>query len=245
MDPKLVVKGLKLLFTQPLILLQKLSHTKISYSQGWEDILLDYLFWFQKKWFYIDIWANHPKRLSNTLLFYKKNWSGINIEPNITLYKEFLKCRKRDINLNVGIGTGEGEYLNFYCIDSDTLSTFDKASAELYEKEGHKIVEVQKVSIISLNKVFADYVKGEQVDFISVDTEWYDMEVLKSNDWEKNRPGFVILETIEYKKNGFGKKLNGTYDEYFQKIRYHKYADTYINTIYISEEYAQKFKLAF
>jgi hypothetical protein len=71
------------------------------------------------------------------------------------------------------------------------------------------------------------------------------MEVLKSNDWEKNRPGFVILETMEYKKNGFGKKLNGTYDDFFQNIRYYKYADTYVNTIYISEEYAQKFKLAF
>jgi len=70
-----------------------------------------------------------------------------------------LKYRKNDINLNVGIGPGEGEYLSFYCIDPDTLSTFDQSSAELYEKEGHKIVEVQKVSIISLNKVFADYVK--------------------------------------------------------------------------------------
>ena len=70
------------------------------------------------------------------------------------------------------------------------------------------------------------------------------MQVLESNDWTKHRPGFLILETLEYKKNGFGKKLNTIYDPYFEKIKYYKYADTYINTIYISEEYIKKYKLA-
>ncbi len=237
-------KWLNTLVNNPKMLLHYLFPKKSSYSQVWEDIILDFIFEWKNMGFYIDIWANHPKRLSNTLLFYKKWWSGINIEPNVNLYRWFLWSRKRDINLNIGIGPTNWEDLDFFVIHPDTLSTFDVESARQYEKEWHEIVEIKKVPIISLNDVYMNYVHDKQVDFMSIDTEWYDMEVLQSNDWQRNRPWFVIVETLEYKRNWFGKKLNDLYDPYFQDKNYHKYADTYINTIYISDEYAKKYKLA-
>ena len=126
----------------------------------------------------------------------------------------------------------------------DTLSTFDADSAELYEKEWHTILQVQKIQITSLNDIYLKYVWNKRVDFISIDTEWYDMQVLESNDWNKNRPDFLILETLEYKKNWYGKKLNNIYDDYLATKKYYKYADTYINTIYISTEGIEKYKLS-
>ncbi len=217
---------------------------RLSYSQAGEDLVLDFIFECKKTWFYIDIGANHPARLSNTLLFYKKWWSGINIEPNVTLFKAFLQKRNRDINLNIWVGPTSNTSLDFYIIQPDTLSTFDTDSAKLYEVEWHPIIQIQKIPIISLNDIFVKYVWNREVDFISIDTEWYDMQVLESNDWSKNRPNFVILETLEYKKNGYGKKLNYIYDDYFMPKKYYKYSDSYINTIYISSEGAEKYKLS-
>ena len=67
---------------------------------------------------------------------------------------------------------------------------------------------------------------------MSIDTEGYDIEVLKSNDWKKFRPHFIILETLEYREKNTGKKLNDICDKYMSEVGYSKIADTYINTIY-------------
>ena len=84
--------------------------------------------------FYVDIGANDPQLLSNTQRFYKKGWTGINIEPNIIQYKKFIEMRPNDINLNVGIGSSNKE-MDFYILTADTLSTFDKEEALKNEDE--------------------------------------------------------------------------------------------------------------
>jgi len=68
------------------------------YSQDGEDIILKEFFSGKEKGFYVDIGAHHPLRLSNTYLFYKKGWSGINIDAMPGSMKIFNKKRRRDIN---------------------------------------------------------------------------------------------------------------------------------------------------
>jgi hypothetical protein len=57
------------------------------------------------------------------------------------------------------------------------------------------------VPIWTLEKIFDTYVKDKQIDILSVDVEGWDMDVLESNNWEKYRPSYIILETVEYAKN--------------------------------------------
>ena len=52
---------------------------------------------------FIDVGAHHPMRFSNTYLFYKKKWKGINIDPLPGSMKLFNKLRPRDINLELGV----------------------------------------------------------------------------------------------------------------------------------------------
>jgi hypothetical protein len=58
------------------------------------------------------------------------------------------------------------------------------------------------------------------------------MEVLKTNNWDKYKPEYIVLETLEYKTDNTAKKTNSTFDEYLFERGYEKLADTYINTIY-------------
>src|SRR5690242_3324544 len=51
-----------------------------SYSQEGEDRILHSIFETVADGFYVDIGAHHPKRFSNTYLFYQRGWRGINVD---------------------------------------------------------------------------------------------------------------------------------------------------------------------
>jgi FkbM family methyltransferase len=212
-------------------ILLKLLGVRLISSQYGEDLIIESLLPHKKDGFYIDIGANHPIKYNNTLLFYKKGWQGINIEPNPSRLWLFKLLRKRDINLNLGIGK-ENSAMDFYIFKESTLSTFDKAASDEYQKMGHDLKKIIKIMITPLKDVLEKYAKQKEIDILSVDTEGFDMEVLQSNDWQKFRPRFLIIETLEYKKDGTGKKLNDIFDPYTESFGYKKIADTYINTIY-------------
>ncbi len=212
-------------------ILFKLFGVRLISSQCGEDLIIESLMPFKKDGFYIDIGANHPIKYSNTFLFHKKGWKGINIEPNPDIIKRFNIFRKKDINLNIGVGP-EARDLDFYVFDENTLSTFDKLSADEFSKIGHRVVKVIKVPVLSLKDVLEKYCSNRDIDILSIDTEGYDLEILKSNDWQKFRPRFVIVETLEYRKDGKGKKLNDIFDPFMTNLNYNKVADTHINTIY-------------
>lgn len=200
-------------------------------SQTGEDLIAGIILNNKNKVFYIDVGANHPTRFNNTLLFKDKGGHGINIEPNPQKIKSFEIHRRRDINLNIGIGQNKKE-MDFYVLDEDTLSTFDPNSAEELKKMGHKINKIIKINVVPLKDVLSEYCKNTEIDLLTVDTEGFDLEVIRSNDWAIFRPKIVILETLEYKRDGSGKKINKIFDDFMDKVNYEKVADTYINTIY-------------
>ncbi len=165
-----------------------------SFSQNGEDVIIDKLLKGKKSGFYVDVGAYDPERFSNTKRFYLKGWKGVNIEPNPDNIYKFYKARKRDVNLNVGIGTKEKSF-NFYKMFPSTLSTFSKHKAEEYQEEGFALDSISRIRMTSLSKVFRKY-EVKTIDFMSIDTEGYDLDVLKSNDWIKFRPKIVIVETV-------------------------------------------------
>lgn len=170
---------------------------KNSFSQNGEDLVIDRLLNYKRNGFYVDIGAYDPYRFSNTYRFCKKGWRGINIEPNIDNYKKFISIRPRDINLNIGVGTKNG-YLNFYNFFPDTLSTFSEKDAKNYEKIGFKKNSKVKVKVERLDKIFLRYCQNVKIDFLSIDTEGFETEVLKSNNWKKFKPKIICIESFTF-----------------------------------------------
>lgn len=171
---------------------------RISYSQDGEDLLLTSFYEGKKnyKGFYIDIGAHHPFRFSNTAFFYKKGWNGINVEPTPTLFKEFIKFRKKDINLNFGIGNGEK--LIFYIFNEGALNTFDKDLA-LERDNSHngkyKIINKIEIQTYSLSEMLDKHLpKNRKIDLLTIDVEGLDFVVLQSNNWDKFIPEFIMIE---------------------------------------------------
>ena len=176
-----------------------IAYGRTFYSQAGEDMLLSYFYETKKyKGFFVDVGAHHPYRFSNTAFFYKRGWRGINIEPTPSLFRAFPKFRKRDINLNVGIGNGEK--LIFYVFNEGALNTFDPDLAK--ERDGsyngvfqYKIIDRIEVQTYTLGEILDRHLpEGIQIDLLSIDVEGMDFTVLKSNDWTKYRPSFILVE---------------------------------------------------
>ncbi|WP_242926562.1 FkbM family methyltransferase [Pontibacter vulgaris] len=185
-------------------------YTKISYAQEGEDLLLERIFESKLQGFYIDVGAHHPKRFSNTYLFYKKGWRGINIDAMPNSMTSFNKIRPNDINLEAGISQVE-QVLTYYMFPEPALNGFDK---QMSESRDMPIIDKKEVHTFPLHVVLDKYLPLDQeISFLSVDVEGYDLEVLQSNNWDKYRPLIVLVEILEAKvenifETGIHKFLN-------------------------------------
>lgn len=200
-----------------------------SYSQGGEDIVIDGLLKNKQTGFYVDVGANDPVRFSNTNRFYSKGWTGINIEPDPECFKRIADKRKRDINLNLGVGDTNAK-LTFYKFSPHTLSTFSKADVAKYIKWGFKLLDKIKVPVRRLSDILDEYAPNKKVDFLSIDTEGYDLEVLKSNNWKKFRPKVVCIESTEQGEDDL--RMKNSLEEFLKDKGYRKTFDNNINCIY-------------
>ncbi|MDQ7947727.1 MAG: FkbM family methyltransferase [Pedobacter sp.] len=169
-----------------------------SYSQDGEDMILKAIYEQKKgyKGFYVDVGAHHPVRFSNTRYFYKRGWRGINIEPTPAAIKAFHLFRKGDINLNIGIGP-EKATLTFYCFNEPALNSFSKEVSERIDQDGskYKIIEKLDIAIMPLSEVLDRHLPANtKIDFMSIDVEGLDFQVLLSNDWNKYKPDVLLVE---------------------------------------------------
>lgn len=217
------------------------KYKKISFSQSGEDLIVKFIFdnLGIPNPTYIDIGAHHPYFISNTALFYKNGCRGINIEPDPTLFNEFLKHRKEDINLNIGISDRNTE-LDFYIISSPTLNTFSKEEAEKYSLEGnYKIKSIKKINVQTLQDILNNFSNGIFPQFLSIDAEGVDEIIIRELNFDKNFPIVICIETISFSTSGNGIK-NKDLIEYITNNGYLLYVDTNINSIFVKKEFWQR-----
>lgn len=168
----------------------------LCYGQDGEDLILSRLFDGKRNGFYVDVGAHHPIRFSNTYLFYKRGWRGINIDAMPGSMKLFNKIRPRDINVEAGVDEASG-MLKYYLFNEPALNTFDKAEAEIKNAPPYRMVDAIEISVNRLDFLLDEYLPaGVDIDFLSVDVEGKDLAVLRSNNWVKYRPLFILAETL-------------------------------------------------
>jgi FkbM family methyltransferase len=212
---------------------------KVSYSQCGEDLIVDFLLtWVLKirNPSYLDIGAHDPFNFNNTYLFYKRGARGVNVEPDSDLFSKIAKYRPRDININKGVGINENIISDFYIMSSRALNTFSRMEAERLCSMGNiKIDAVKKIELIHVNEIIAKYFHSKGLDFLSIDVEGLDLEVLKSLDFDKHRPNVICVETIIFNEGRKIEKHHSTIDFLLSKD-YVVYADTSINSIFVRAE---------
>lgn len=158
------------------------------------------------------------------------------VEPNSKLCKRIKRYRKKDVIYNCGIvdnsifDGGRGK-LTYYKMDAHTLNSFSIEDVKEYERFGHKLVATEDISVITINEIFK---KNGKVDFLSIDIEGLDFQILKSLDYEKYAPLCMCVETREY--NGIKRSDFNEINLFLKNKGYMIYADTSLNTIYVKEK---------
>ena len=163
----------------------------ISYAQNGEDVVLERAFKSKSVGKYIDIGACHPDFDSVTKHFYLKGWCGINVEPDPELFKAFTSDRPLDINVCTAIGSARSR-VDFYPTDVrghgtlrvDFLSSKSRAS--------------RRVPCMPLSDLIDLYGSDfPEIDFLKIDVEGCEFDVISSCDLKKFRPRVLVLETVK------------------------------------------------
>ena len=160
---------------------------------------------------YLDVGCYHPTKHNNTYLMYKRGWRGINIDLNSLSIDLFNYHRPKDINLNTGISNKEIKK-NVYFIDElNTQNTLDKNQLIFLQKH-HNIKKKEITNIIIKTKKLMsilDKYKFYNIDFMNLDIEGHELEVLKSINFKKTKIKYMCIEMINYNKKAIenGKKI--------------------------------------
>jgi len=232
------IGGMKSIFFRLRTFLSKMKRKlsddfKVTFSQCGEDVIIDHIFTVLKKnrITYLDIGAHSPTYLSNTHYFYLKGSRGVCVEADPSLIPAFKRQRPDDVCLNVGVGREEGEG-DFYVMSAPTLNTFSKEEAERYQSYGqHRIQRVSKIALRTVNHIIEEQFKVAP-DFVSLDVEGMDLDILRSFDFSVFRPTVFCIETLTYVEDKSERKITEII-EYMQQQGYFVYADTYINSIFV------------
>lgn len=225
------------------LLLRHVTETgEISYAQCGEDRILAFLF---DQHFgihtpsYLEMGAHHPTFLSNTYLFYRRGSRGVSVEPDPALYAEIQNRRPEDVNLNVGVGVASQDKADFYVMSFSALNTFSKEEAEKCVCEGkHTIQKVVQMPLTPVNEILERYCPRVP-DFVSLDVEGLDVQILQTLDFSRYRPKVFCIETISYSEVGDGHKISAI-QEIMENNGYFRYADTYINSIFVDKAFWEK-----
>lgn len=205
--------------------------------QEGENIILQRIFGNYNKGFYVDIGAHHPIRFSNTFDLYKRGWTGINVEPNEEVIKLFKKNRPKDINLNIAISSKNKKF-TYYNFRETALNTIDKKVSTLRTKQGFKIISKKSIHADTLENILDKYhIKNKKINLLKIDVEGHELEVLKSNNWNKYSPQVIVCELINIE---FSKLFKNKVYIFLKKKNYFMYCKLLQNAFFFHKSFAKK-----
>jgi FkbM family methyltransferase len=204
----------------------------LSYAQRFEDFHLWRCFDGQATGFYIDIGAGHPVYDNVTFAFYLAGWRGITVEPNPTLAALGRAVRPRDVPFEGLAGAAPGEATLYLQREFHGLSTTIAEHARAAEKEVGRQAEALRLPITTLAALCGQHAPAT-IDFLKVDVEGAEAEVLRGADFERFRPKVIVVEAIK------PFTLKPAWHEWEPQLREYGYAsvwDDELNRYYVADE---------
>lgn len=97
-----------------------------------------------------------------------------------------------------------------------------------------KLIGIKNLQTRKLSWVLDRYLNDNKIDFLTVDVEGMDFEVLKSNNWNKYRPKVII---IEFFTDSIENILNSKINSFLNEKGYLFYCCTPTNVFFIENNY--------
>ena len=163
-----------------------------------EDLFIQNYFKNKPKGFYVDVGCYHPLDGNNTHLLYKNGWSGLNFDINFYSIELFNFLRKKDINIHSGISHRQEKLTMYYRKEINMLNTLDEKIAKIHFRNGYK---KKNIPVNTLNFFISrKFKKLNKIDFLNIDVEGAELNVLKSLNFKLYKPQLICIE-IHNSKN--------------------------------------------
>ena len=165
-----------------------------SQAQLWQDLFVLHELEMKKTGFFVEFGATNGKSLSNTYMLEKHfGWKGILAEPARCWHDELSKNRTAAIEKKC-VWSKSGEKLDFNETEIAELSTIDSFSASDYHKATRKNGVKYSVETITLLDLLKKYQAPKIIDYLSIDTEGSEYEILKNFDFTEYKFKIITCE---------------------------------------------------
>jgi len=199
------------------------------YGQFSTDVLIELYFCNKNTGICVEVGAANGTRGSNTLYFEKLGWRVLCIEPNPEYFKNIEETRKEAIQY--ACGSANKSNVPFTVFDIGEKNIMSSVSGlepdqRLVEQHEHIINDMRQINVEvrTLNTILSENNVENNIDFISIDTEGTELDVLKGLDltwW--NIPLLVV-------ENNFN---DPEIEDYLKSFGYQKDARWKINDFYL------------
>lgn len=168
-----------------------IQHLQDSRGQFFQDVAALYFTGGKRNGFFVEVGTGDGERLSNTFMLERKfGWRGLLFEPNRQFYSDVRQCRSAIVDCRAAYSS-DGETLTFLesaiAGELSTLSQF----ADTDNSQRGKQYEVE---CVTLNTAFFQNNVPNEIDFLSIDTEGSEMNVLSGLDLNKYDIKFIVVE---------------------------------------------------
>jgi FkbM family methyltransferase len=144
---------------------------------------------------YVDAGAFHPIFGSNTLLLFKQGWRGINIDLASERVAEFKRHRPKDYNVVACLSekVAAVEIAHYQIPSTDRV--VDPDDQEKVSTIGSKPIRFSRATTTTLNEIIQESpFRFEDIQYLNVDCEGYDLTVLRGLDFGQCRPRILSVE---------------------------------------------------
>lgn len=149
--------------------------------------------------------------------------------------KAFNSLRPRDINIEKPISSTR-QILKYYAFNEPALNGFSKELSQ--QRDGlrdYHIIFEKDIETATLKEILGSKLpKDQQIDFLSIDVEGLDFEVLCSNNFEKYRPKVILVEILE---SSLVELQNNKITDYLKEYNYSIYAKAVNTVIFIENDF--------
>ncbi|MEI6075391.1 MAG: FkbM family methyltransferase [Verrucomicrobiota bacterium] len=159
-----------------------------------EDLIEKQLVWEffgrKREGVFVEVGANDPHEGSQTWLLEKNGWQGVLVEPQAALCEKLRRERKNAQVFQVACSgpDKEGE-ASLHIAAHDGISTLEPQA----DSHGIEFVGTERVKTITLDKVLSEAGLAK-IDFLSLDVEGYEIEVMRGFDFQKYQPSLILIE---------------------------------------------------
>ena len=172
-------------------------HVRPHFSQYGEDLIADDLLSGITRGVYVDVGAYDPIQFSNTLLLHRRGWRGVNIDLLEEKIAMFRRARPNDSSFVAAVGATERPaWILQYDLPVLDRVTFDVENDYLAEN-GHKPLRSSPITITPLDRLLERAGWVERIDYLNIDCEGFELEVLRGTSLDRWRPRVISLEALD------------------------------------------------